>query len=171
MKKLLGIIVMGLLLSGCYATTHELKTRFNPKDASWINDKGNAHIKGQAFLNTKGGTVVTCAGNYVSLTPKNTYSSERMRVLYSSIDMGYLESFTFDYMIITPSAPVEYNSLSRKTRCDAQGNFKFKNVLANKEYFITTSVIWGLDDFAKQGGYLMLKVKPESNETLEVILN
>ena len=94
-----------------------------------------------------------------------------MRVLYNSIDMGYLESFTFDYMIITPSAPVEYNSLSRKTRCDAQGNFKFKNVLANKEYFITTSVIWGLDDYVKQGGYLMLKVKPESNETLEVILN
>jgi hypothetical protein len=43
--------------------------------------------------------------------------------------------------------------------------------LANKEYFITTSVIWGLDDYVKQGGYLMLKVKPESNETLEVILN
>ena len=171
MKKILGLIGIFFLLSGCYATTHQIQSTFDPNQASWISNDGDANINGQAFLNTKGGTVVTCAGNYVQLTPVNSYSSERMQILYKSTQSGYLDSFTRSYMTLTPEAPSEYNSLSRQARCDAQGNFKFKNVPSNKEYFVTTSVIWGVDDFVKEGGFLMLRIKPKPSELMEIILN
>ena len=168
--RYLLLIVLSIILTGCFATTHELQTKFNPKDVSWINDKGNATIKGQAFLNTKGGTVVTCAGNTVSLTPVNSYSSERMNAIYGSNDSGYKDELSASMITFKPKAPQEYYSLTRTTRCDAQGNFKFKDVLSGKGYYITTTVIWGVE-WVKEGGYLMLKVNPASGETLEVILN
>ena len=84
MKRILSLIGIFFLLSGCYATTHQIQSTFDPNQASWINNDGDANINGQAFLNTKGGTVVTCAGNYVQLTPVNSYSSERMQILYKS---------------------------------------------------------------------------------------
>ena len=170
MKKFLAILVLGFLVSGCLMTTHEVKGTFEPNMASWINKKGNATITGQAFLNQKGGTVVTCAGNYVWLTPVNSYSSERMQLLYGSTTKGYLSDLDSSFIKLTPVPPSSYNELAKQTQCDAQGNFKFKNIPSNKEYFITTMVKWGIE-WTKEGGHLMLKVKTEPNEILEVILN
>ena len=170
MKKILGIIVLGFLLSGCLMTTHEVKGTFEPNMASWIKEKGNATITGQAFLNQQGGGVVTCAGNYVVLTPVNSYSSERMQLIYGSTTKGYLSDLDQGFIQLTPEPPSSYYNLAKQTQCDAQGNFKFKNIPANKEYFIYTQVEWGTE-WIKEGGWLMLKVKTEANETSEVILN
>ena len=169
-KKLLAIVVLGLLLSSCLVTTKEVTGTFETNMASWIKEKGNANITGQAFLNQQGGGVVTCAGNYVTLTPVNSYSKERMQLIYGSTTKGYLSDVDQGFIKLTPEPPSSYYDLAKKTQCDAQGNFKFKNIPANKEYFITTQVEWGTE-WIKEGGWLMLKIKTEANQTSEVILN
>ena len=156
-------------MHACFApSTYTLKTKFNADEAKWIKERGNANIIGQAFLNQKGGTVVTCAGQEVYLTPVNSYSSERMNAIYKSTEKGYL-GYYLSNIVFEPSTPQEYYTLAKKSICDAQGNFKFNNIKADKEYFITTKVTWEVSVI--EGGYLMLKVKPKDNETLEVILN
>ena len=169
--KFINALILLLLLSGCYITTetYKLSNSFSSPEVSWINDKGDATIMGQAFLNQKGGGVVTCAGKTISLIPKTPYSSERMNKIYGSLNDGYRNYYAGD-IIFEPSAPQFYYNYQRKTTCDAQGNFKFKNVLGDREYFIVTDVTWEID-YTVQGGYLMLRVKPEKKETLEVILN
>lgn len=159
-----------LLLTGCFATTYEVNSSFDIKAASYVNQKGNSLITGQAFLNQKGGGVVTCAGKNVSLTPVTEFASERMMILYKNLERGYLNYTAASMIKISPEAPSEYYSTTRQARCDAQGNFKFKNLPAGKEFYITTTVMWGVD-YIPEGGYLMLKVKTKPNETIEVILN
>ena len=93
-----------------------------------------------------------------------------MQLLYGSTTKGYLSDLDSSFIKLTPVPPSSYNELAKQTQCDAQGNFKFKNIPSNKEYFITTMVKWGIE-WTKEGGHLMLKVKTEPNEILEVILN
>lgn len=169
--RLISLIIISFLLSGCYLTTenYQIKSSFSSPDVSWISEEGDATITGQAFLNQKGGGVVTCAGKQVNLIPKTTYSSERINKIYGSLSKGYKDYYAVN-IVFEPSTPQNYYTYQRKTICDAQGNFKFKNVPSNKEYFIITVVTWEID-YTVQGGDLMLSVKPKSGETLEVILN
>ena len=82
---------------------------------SWIKEKGNANITGQAFLNQQGGGVVTCAGNYVTLTPVNSYSKERMQLIYGSTTKGYLSDVDQGFIKLTPEPPSSYYDLAKKT--------------------------------------------------------
>lgn len=170
MKKIFCCSLFFVLLTGCFTTTYDVKSSFDIKAASYVNQKGNSLIEGQAFLNQKGGGVVTCAGKNVSLLPVTEFASERMMILYKNIERGYLNYTAATMIKISPEAPPEYYSTGRQARCDAQGNFKFKNLPAGKEFYITTTVMWEVD-YIPEGGYLMLKVKTKANEIIEVILN
>ena len=170
MKKIFCCSLFFVLLTGCFTTTYDVKSSFDIKAASYVNQKGNSLIEGQAFLNQKGGGVVTCAGKNVSLLPVTEFASERMMILYKNIERGYLNYTAATMIQISPEAPPEYYSTGRQARCDAQGNFKFKNLPAGKEFYITTTVMWEVD-YIPEGGYLMLKVKTKANEIIEVILN
>ena len=170
MKKIFCCSLFFVLLTGCFTTTYDVKSSFDIKAASYVNQKGNSLIEGQAFLNQKGGGVVTCAGKNVSLIPVTEFASERMMILYKNIERGYLNYTAATMIKISPEAPPEYYSTGRQARCDAQGNFKFKNLPAGKEFYITTTVMWEVD-YIPEGGYLMLKVKTKANEIIEVILN
>ena len=170
MKKIFCCSLFFVLLTGCFTTTYDVKSSFDIKAASYVNQKGNSLIEGQAFLNQKGGGVVTCAGKNVSLLPVTEFASERMMILYKNIERGYLNYTAATMIKISPEAPPEYYSTGRQARCDAQGNFKYKNLPAGKEFYITTTVMWEVD-YIPEGGYLMLKVKTKANEIIEVILN
>jgi len=169
-KKIFCCSLFFVLLTGCFTTTYDVKSSFDIKAASYVNQRGNSLIEGQAFLNQKGGGVVTCAGKNVSLLPVTEFASERMMILYKNIERGYLNYTAATMIKISPEAPPEYYSTGRQARCDAQGNFKFKNLPAGKEFYITTTVMWEVD-YIPEGGYLMLKVKTKANEIIEVILN
>tara|TARA_Y200000002_G_scaffold355645_1_gene336786 strand:+ start:154 stop:666 length:513 start_codon:yes stop_codon:yes gene_type:complete len=170
MKNFFFSSLFFVFLTGCFATTYEVKGSYDMKAASYVNEKGNSSIKGQAFMRQKGGTVVTCAGQNINLFAVTEYSSQRMVILYKNTEKGYLDFVGRSIIKISPEAPDEYFSVKKTTICDAQGNFKFKNLPANKEFFLTTKISWGVD-YIPEGGYLMLKVKTIPNETLEVILN
>ena len=162
---------MLLPLFGCLTSNYDMTTVFNKDEVSWINDKGSSTITGQAFLNQKGGGVVTCAGREVSLIPVTVYSTERMKAIFKSDQKGYYGNDTYVYpkIVFNPSAPTEYFNSKRTTLCNAQGDFKFVDVPANKEYFILTNVSWEVA-YEPQGGSLMIKVKTTENEVTETIL-
>ena len=158
-----------LFLLGC-ASTYNMTNIFDKEEVSWINQDGSSTITGQAFLNQQGGGVVTCAGKEVSLIPVTNYSSERMEAIYGSTEQGYKShSWLTTDVSFTPSTPAEFFTSQKKATCDAQGNFKFKEVPSGKEYFVLTKVRWIIDS-SEQGGDLMLKTTSKENEITEIIL-
>lgn len=65
----------------------------------------------------------------------------------------------------------DYERLSKRTLCDAQGFFKFEK-LADGEFFVTSSVTWKANPNSPffEGGWMMRRVKVERGETKELVL-
>jgi hypothetical protein len=115
-------------------------------------EKGEARIRGQAFLRQRGGGVVTCAGSVVALAPATEY--------FSSIRSGNL--FLVPYK-------GEAEKFMRTTQCDAQGNFVFEGLPPGR-YFVTTSVGWTVAD-QPQGGSLVKTVQIEALSDQSILLS
>ncbi|MCF7971812.1 MAG: hypothetical protein K9L22_11700 [Methylococcaceae bacterium] len=88
--------------------------------------KGLNKVTGQAFLRQKGGDIVTCAGEIVTLHPNTDY----FNYVYS-ISEHYIKHKQFE----------NEASLVKQTKCDAQGDFEFYNV-PEGEWVIKTTVQW-----------------------------
>ena len=154
-----------------------LQTAFNADEARALLVEGNNTIKGSALMRQKDGDVVTCAGNNVVLTPGTAYAAERISHLYGSVNKG-VAFYNDDYENLgitrfTDTAP-EYQGLTKRSVCDAQGFFEFKN-LADGSFFVTTRVSWqALVDgvnWATQGGPMMHKVEVKGGETKTIVLS
>lgn len=144
MKKVLAISVIGML------------TLLN-----------GAEISGQGFLKTKGGDVKTCAGNSVYL---NVAGNENDYVLAYGIYQKSLSIQNLTAKILNTNnvedseeVKIKRNELSNipknkyyETVCDAQGNFKFKNIKSGT-YNIGTTVEWYVG-YEKQGGFIYKKI-------------
>lgn len=167
MKKLVVVGLSILALAGCRGPqTLEPSTDFDANAASIINKKGSGSVSGQAFLKQAGGGVVTCAGNEIVLIPETDYATQRLQMYYGSSDYGYRNLYMGG---VTDAEEEGYYSYTRTTVCDAQGNFKFKNV-ANGTYYLTTSVIWAVSQYSHAGGALMHKVEVKNGRNSEVIM-
>jgi hypothetical protein len=167
MKKLVVIGLSILALAGCQGPqTLEPSTDFDTNAASIINKKGSGGVYGQAFLKQAGGEVVTCAGNEITLIPATDYATQRLQMYYGSSDYGYRSYYMLN---ITDAEEEGYYSYTRTTVCDAQGNFKFKNV-ANGTYYVTTTVIWAVSQYSNAGGALMHKVEVKNGRDAELIM-
>jgi len=161
MKKFL--ILFLLVISGCVAQREpiQLKSIFNAEQAKKQLEKGNMTLTGEAFLRQRRGTVVTCAGQGVSLIPETEYASERMMHIYGSPYQGYRPAIDATYSSITfiPEEP-SYHTYTKNTVCDAQGHFKFTNLKKGK-YIIIATVVWETADgnyTSTQGGLLMEQI-------------
>lgn len=145
------IIIIALALSGCLARTIQLDTRFDPKEAAYINEKGANAIEGQAFLQRRDGIVVYAAGSDVYLIPATRYARERIEKIYRGAKLVdiYAAGATK-----TPDNP-EFRRLSRTTKADGEGRFRFENV-ADGDYFVQTAVVWQPGDFAAGGALVDL---------------
>ena len=95
--------------------------------AAWGGD-GPSNLHGQAFLKTVGGDVKTCAGESVLLLPATPYVDE----LIAKESAG-----------VSENADSRLISFSRKTICDAQGNFSFARLPAQR-WYVLTEVTWGV---------------------------
>lgn len=167
-----------LLLSGCsYTHTYNINSPFSYDETSKLLRKGSNTVKGQAFMRQANGGVVTCAGYDVNLIPVTDYSSERMQASYLSTLEGYNPAYSWNgyainYIFIPDEA--QYHQLMRTTTCDAQGNFKFKNV-SKGDFFITAKVQWQVpgayNSSYMQGGALMKKISVTEDGTTEVIIS
>lgn len=150
MKFIVGLAA-SLALAGCVPPQHDLNafadyklmTPYSPADFSpWVG-AGQASIHGQAFLRTTIGEVRTCAGQDVTLLPGNAYNQE----FFSAQDKG------FSGPRVNRDAGADH--FSRKTICDAQGNFSFDGVPAGK-WFVAARVEWDVPGAygGHQGGIL-----------------
>ena len=78
----LVVIVAIIGLAGCVTpkppiTPITLQSFFNVEQAKALLVKGNNTIKGSALIRKRNGSVVTCAGNVIELTPHTEYLEER----------------------------------------------------------------------------------------------
>jgi hypothetical protein len=144
--------------------TVNITTPFDAKEASIINQAGKNTITGSALLKRNDGQTVTCAGADVALIPYTTYANSRMLALYGGSAKGFNR---FNNPTFVPDSP-EYHSHQKRTQCNAQGFFTFRNI-ADGEYFVITAVRWTVD-YSPQGGALMRRVTVKGGETAEIVL-
>jgi hypothetical protein len=168
------ILSMALLLSlvGCAAPSVlappilNLRATFDAAEATRLIGDGGNTIRGNAFMRQRGGGVVTCAGQTVSLVPATAYAKERIFALYDSLERGVNASrknYTF-----VPDSP-EYVSLVRSTKCDSQGNFLFERV-ADGEFYVQVLVHWQVG-YNMEGGNMMHRVSVRGGQSSSVILS
>ena len=130
-------------------------------------ENGPNAIEGQAFLRQRGGGVVTCAGEPVTLIPVSDHAIDRFRQIYGSAQGGIVRvPISLD---VESNRDSVYDSFTRHTECDAEGDFEFGG-LADGEYFVTTGVYWETAG-GLEGGSLASRVRVEGGETARVLLN
>lgn len=155
MKK--QFLLASLILSGCQILPPvQMTNEFDSSTHSSFLEPGTSKIKGQAFLKQNGGTVVTCAGNLVYLTPDTQYFRE-------VFDIAKKRRKPKD-----DNNKDEKNKYVRKAQCDAQGNFEY-NDLPENNWILATEVKWKVG-YSTQGGGLIRNIKTNDNQTTTVIL-
>ena len=169
-KKIIIAASIVIVFTGCEQVI-ETTNAYNPSDAAYIHEDGDAVIEGQAFLRTVIGEVRTCAGSEVLLFPVTEYSSERMWITYGNISGG--RSLTNQ----RPDDPdPRYWRDALYSMCDAEGDFRFTGVPPG-EYFITSGVWWEAPQNAyyssTEGADLMkrIKVTGTDDEYIRVLLH
>lgn len=95
--------------------------------AAWAGS-GAGNLHGQAFLKTVGGDVKTCAGERVLLLPGVPYVDELLEKGRHGISV---------------SPDPRLASYERSTVCDAQGNFSFTQLPAQR-WHVLTRVTWAV---------------------------
>jgi len=166
---LASALAMSALLGACApmppAKPIKIITPFDFEQTSKLLTKGKNAVKGSALLRQQGGGVVTCAGQEVQLIPVTGYSNERISVIYGSYEGGY--NPITRQVIFEEDNPL-YTSLRLRTRCDAQGYFKFENV-GDGQYFAVTGITWTIAN-NPQGGSIAQKIQLQGGEVKEIVL-
>jgi len=164
MKKLSVFIIPAIfVLYGCGGI--QLHTLFNPKEAEYINVKGENSIKGTAYIIALNGDIITCAGSAVALFPVNDYSNELFTTAYGNSNYGLATNYpTFS------NKSNDFIRLIKNARCDEKGIFEFSN-LADGEYYIESSTRYRIGLSSKiYGGAVMKRVKVSDGKLLLVKL-
>lgn len=177
MRLKLWLVLLGLvLLAGCVVVMDPfdiaLTTTFDSAEVAFIHDEGTATIQGSAFIRQRGGGVVNCAGEPVSLIPSGAYARERKMILYGTTTSPGYRNFSENAFggKMPEDAPAQYFTYARATRCDVDGRFEFKNV-APGSYFVTTTITWTVGRIP-QGGYLMAPVTIHADDdNISVVLS
>jgi hypothetical protein len=135
-----------------------MQTKFDPGEHKRYTEAGSSSIKGQGFLQQKGGGIVTCAGKEVLLWPATSFVRELIGHLRAGKDPEF--SGTVD---------PQYRSIFKQSQCDAQGNFFFSQ-LPSGTWIVFTEVRWTVG-YADQGGNLLREVTLSSGEAAHVLLS
>ena len=167
-RILCALLCIGIGLSAC-APTRVINSSipFDADVASIIWDEGTGTIVGQAFLRQRGGGVVTCAGEMVTLVPMTDHARDRFRQIYGSEQGGFVSVYT--NIDDVSGRDITYASFVRTAQCDAAGSFEFQNV-ADGEYYVTTRVVWQVG-YTLEGGSLAARVRVADGETAQILLN
>lgn len=116
-------------------------------------------------MRQQGGGVVTCAGFPVQMFPATPYAKARMTAIYGSELGGYIRPSQAQTFVPNPPA---YQSLTRTSRCDAQGFFKFEK-LKDGDFYVIAPVVWVISNVT-QGGMLSTLVRVKDGEPKEIVL-
>jgi hypothetical protein len=168
MRKICFVILCAIL-GGCVAPQKiSISSPFDPVLTKKLLADGINTIQGSALIRQRGGGVVTCAGQEVTLTPATAYSSERVKALFGSSLGGYAPAFGGRRVEFESTAP-EYWSSSRSTICDAQGNFRFDK-MADGSFYVNTQITWNVSPYATEGGSITRLITLSGGETKNIVL-
>ncbi len=160
--RLIMLFVAVAVLSACVPMTPPVsRMPFPENEYTSLTKSGNATVRGQAFLKTRGGDVKTAAGNVVNLNPVTSYSLEWYEKAYLTASR------------IVPADPRMWNYVVKQV-ADGSGRFTFKNV-APGEYFVTSTVTWetatGYQGALQvQGGVVSKRITVKSGDDLDVVV-
>ena len=153
-----SILLAVMLLIGCTTPAYVIVNDFNAEESAYILEEGSFSIQGSAFLRQRGGGVVGCQGNVVSLYPATRHMTEIFRHAYGSTEGGGYISHIPEFENIDSRV----GKYSRKTQCDIQGEFSFDDLVPGI-YYVETTVSWNVPGSFwtsnKQGGALMQRVE------------
>lgn len=178
MKFLLLSTTLLITLSGCadiaslnarQMHTIKLTTTFNPDDARYILEHGNATITGSASITDAHGETISCAGNNVILVPVTDYSTERYQHLFGSNSNGFSSDDIIFHVRFKPDTP-EFRKYMKVSTCNYVGEFTFDQV-ADGEYYLGTNIISEMEGYNTiQGGALAKKISVKNGKNLHIKL-
>ena len=153
MVRVLVVVLMAVVLMSCtsIAPTPVSRIPFPESEYLSLPKTGTATITGQAFLKTRGGDVITAAGNEVLLNPFTSYSLQ-----------WYEKSYLLSSMLLPERHDPRLEKYFRRKVADASGRFTFKDVPAG-EYFLVATVTWEAPvgpsgELVMQGGVIAKRI-------------
>lgn len=152
---LVSVVALGCV--GCGITTRPMTNNFVLGQYSSFQKSGTASLSGQAFMRQQGGNVVRCSGEEVVLVPATAFFREILQMGRERAKPENLEALKAEY------APV-----ARRTRCDADGKFKFDN-LPPATWIVQTQVRWIVGS-VPQGGTLAVETTTTAGQEVSVLL-
>lgn len=164
--RLFATLSLAALLVGCAVPVQNpqapaRRMAFPEAEYLALPKTGNATVKGQAFLTTKGGDVKVAAGKRVLMNPVTSYSLEWY-------ERSYLPSRRME------ESDPKLEAYIRTQIADGSGRFVFKSVPAG-EYFITTTITWEVPTGYQggvqvEGGIVAKRIKVNAGEEVEAIV-
>ncbi len=145
---------------------------------------GNNQVSGRVMAGLSNGTIVSCAGQVVSLVPVTGYAREWARQFYE-LDNGKYGTINAAYRMDSRESEIRFvgaetfYATTRTSRCDEDGNFSFPNV-ANGEFFVVAKTRWlgkdhdyydfmyGVNDAQEEDGSVMRKIRLNGNNVIDL---
>jgi hypothetical protein len=135
-----------------------IQNSFNSDEVSWFNNAGKGTIKGIAKFKSKTGEVHYGKEFRIELMPFSLYTQERLNHLYPNKKSGYI--FIQDGVPKFTPDPEGYHA-TKKTMCNAKGEFEFTGLPAG-EYYVIAFMIWDVPsnngNAIKDGGGIMQRI-------------
>ena len=155
------MIVLSLVVCACAVPPPrpvQRQFQWEPEEHTAYLGPGPAAIRGQGFLRQQGGGTVSCAGSDVWLLPGTPYFDESLRIL-ATRDVDSIEGALW----------AVFGRYMRKSQCDGQGNFTFRD-LPSLPWIVTTDVRWVVG-YRSQGGRLVKLVTAVPGDTPPSLLS
>ena len=140
---------------------------FKPAALAWATKAGRNSVGGDAFMRTRGGQVITCAGGPVRLLPVAEYTRTFVLDTFGSAEGGAVRLEKADKRW----AWVDANAFRYfpETHCNSRGEFLFSD-LPDGSYYVIARVSWETLGGEPQGGEIARLVRLIGGQSLTVSL-
>jgi len=186
MRHSLLSVLSVFAITGCAPTLVRLPVSFDQAGAKALMAPGSNKIAGTIKFEPDKGhvfaypdTFVTCEGNEVTLIPYTDYAREWALKYYGKpvTDVAYKLTGRARNMLFDDYD--KFMATTKKTQCDANGNFTFDQV-GNGDFFVMAKVVWkGRDeemynfafapeDIDEEDGTVIKKISLKGNETVKL---
>lgn len=140
---------------------------FKPEALAWAMKPGRNSVGGDAFMRTRGGQVITCAGGPVRLLPVAEYTRTFVLDTFGSAEGGAVRLEKADKRW----GWVDANAFRYfpETRCNSRGEFTFPG-LPDGSYYVIARVTWEALGGEPQGGEIARLVRLIGGQAVTVSL-
>jgi hypothetical protein len=181
------ILIAGLAilpLTACGPSTVRIPIAFDESEARAMLAPGANQVTGTINLELENGSLVTCAGNEVSLVPATAYAREWVRQFYE-IDKGQYGTMAAAYRLddreddIRFAGAEAFYTATRSARCDEDGDFSFAHI-GNGEFFVVAKAKWlgknreyydfmyNINDAEGENGSIMERIRLSGHDVIDL---